>query len=269
MPTIAWGGDPDNTNGWISDNGNFVFTDGIAMPTARLDSTGGRPIYVGSIGTDYLLNGYTAINYLGNVIGGNIHFGQSGGVFRHMCVKNAGDRMYFGRNTANGAATMDAQGGSWGGGLCGYMNWAQVATAPSMVSAVPIGPGRMRVTFTGNGVDNGGSAITGWWLQYSRNSNFSAATTINSDGSTDISGLIPGVRYYFRAATRNGVSDIYGRASQFSGAISAVAIGGGRRHNGTSFVPLSIGRIAKSPTNFDELVIRRRFNGVSWVNITN
>lgn len=269
MPSIEWGGDPNSTSGWISDNGNFVYTDGIGMPTARLDSAGARPIFVGGVYTDYLSYGYTALNYQGSVFAGNGHFGSSGGSFRHMCVKNGGDRMYFGRNTGNGATVFDAQGGSWPGGLCGSLAWAQVATAPAMLDAVPTGPGKMRVTFTGAGVDNGGSAITGWWLQYANNPSFAGATLIASSGTSDITGLTPGVRYYFRAATRNGVSDAYGRASQFSAAISELAVGGGRRYSGASFVPLTTGKIAKSPTVFNDLIIRRRFNGVSFVDITN
>lgn len=269
MATHDWGGDPNNTNGYINTNGNFVYTDGIGMPTARLDSAGGRPIYIGGIGTDYLSNGYTALNYQGYVFQGNAHFASSGGSFRHMCVKNGGSQMNFGRNTGNGATTIDAAGGSWTGGLCGWLAWAQTATAPMMVSAAPSGPGKILVSFTGQYVDNGGSGITGWWLQYANNPGFAGATLIGSSGTSEISGLTPGVRYYFRAATRNGVSDMYGRASEFSSAISAMAIGGGRRFDGSAFQPLTTSKIAKSPTVFNDLTIRRQFNGVSFVDITN
>lgn len=57
-----------------------------------------------------------------------------------------------------------------------------------------------------SGTTDGGSAITGWEIQYAKNSAFTdTPKTVASNGLSTITGLIPGTTYYFRARGKNGV----------------------------------------------------------------
>jgi hypothetical protein len=63
----------------------------------------------------------------------------------------------------------------------------------------------MRYRFQSNG--DGGSPIQGWEFQYATNSSFSGATLVGSSGTTTLSNLLPGVKYYFRARGWNALGD--------------------------------------------------------------
>lgn len=73
-----------------------------------------------------------------------------------------------------------------------------VPPAPSPIGLDNITNTGMRYRFSSGG--NGGSSIIRWEVQYSKNSNFSGATTVSvSTGSYTASGLTPRTTYYFRA----------------------------------------------------------------------
>ena len=80
--------------------------------------------------------------------------------------------------------------------------------APSNVSGTPDQATRtsLRYQFSGNG--DGGSAITRWEAQYSKNSNFSGvAPIVTSSGTSVITGLDPRTRYYFRSRGVNAIGN--------------------------------------------------------------
>ncbi len=57
-----------------------------------------------------------------------------------------------------------------------------------------------------SGTTDGGSTITGWQLQVATNTAFTTdVVTLSSGGSTTVTGLKPGVMYYFRARGGNNV----------------------------------------------------------------
>ena len=82
---------------------------------------------------------------------------------------------------------------------------ATVPPAPSPIGIDQITNSSMRYRFSSNG--NGGSAITKYEVQYSRNSNFSSATTITSTGTSTVTGLLAKTTYYFRSRAVNAVGN--------------------------------------------------------------
>lgn len=70
--------------------------------------------------------------------------------------------------------------------------------------------------------NTGDSSITSYRLQYSKNSNFSGATTVTASSGAPISGLDQGSRYYFRVAAINGVASIWGTTSAWSSSNSII-----------------------------------------------
>lgn len=93
----------------------------------------------------------------------------------------------------------------------GYSGWSAVRSAKTL--AIPDAPAA--VTFTNikqSTVDaafkdnaNNGAAITARQIAYSLTNSVTGATIISSDGSTSISGLDAGNKYYFWARTFNSV----------------------------------------------------------------
>jgi hypothetical protein len=225
----------DNTSGHTSYPSSFVYTYGYSFPAGTIDSAGGRLVRFDGVNVEYASGAsgiYGAIrigatNYLtGSVIS------SSGGACGLVCGYSSGT-LYFGRRVAAGGTVVDAGDGStWGGMLCGGLNWSTVPPAPTMLGATPGPGGQMTVQFSGNG--NGGSAITGWVLQYATNSSFSGATTIASTG-TSVLTLAPGTQYWFRSAGRNSLSDAYSRYGPWSSAITATTLAGGLIFTGSTW----------------------------------
>jgi hypothetical protein len=81
--------------------------------------------------------------------------------------------------------------------------------APALVSVSEPSPTSLKYSFTGSGVDNGGSGITGWDAQWSTSSDFSTGNgpVTASSGTTVFTGLVPGTTHYFRARAKNGYGD--------------------------------------------------------------
>lgn len=129
----------------------------------------------------------------------------------HILTAAAGaDGSYFFSRTSTGpgAVIESGTGSSWPGTLAGAFSFQQCPAAPAMVSAVPSADGRSAtVSFRGS-ADTGDGAITGWRLARSRNAAFTQEVVIiNSSGTSVVSGLEPGVTYYWKAIGRNWASD--------------------------------------------------------------
>jgi hypothetical protein len=67
--------------------------------------------------------------------------------------------------------------------------------APVMIGLDQATPSSFRYRFS----SNGGGTASSWQVQYSLNSDYSSATTITSSGTSTISGLTAGAKYYVRA----------------------------------------------------------------------
>lgn len=119
-----------------------------------------------------------------------------------------------------------------------YRFW-ECPVAPRMLSVAPSADGTsavVRFTFDG---DQGGTAITRYRLQRATNSAFTQnVVTITSSGTSTITGLTPGTRYYYRALACNYVTDVAGKlGGPWASAINAVQPdpgGFGRIRSGSS-----------------------------------
>jgi hypothetical protein len=111
--------------------------------------------------------------------------------------------------TRPGDAMWDEQGFSTVGVFAGGFNFIHVPQAPNSPSVTPSTDGSSAaVSWTFSG-DNGGSAITGYRLQYNSNSAFTGqGSTIDVPGtSATVTGLTAGSTYFYRVTARNTVSD--------------------------------------------------------------
>lgn len=145
----------------------------------------------------------------------------AGSTFKYGVAANGG--MNFGRGSGGSGTYIGSNSGTtWGTSIAGQYLYAQAPAAPTNVGLDQITPTSIRYRFSGN--DNGGAGITGWKIQYSKNSNFSGATTINGTGTTTVSGLTPNTRYYFRSAGVNIVTSNQGTYGPWSSSINAVTL---------------------------------------------
>lgn len=113
--------------------------------------------------------------------------------------------------------------------------------------------------------DDGGAGIDGYQVQYSTASNFASATTINSGGTSTVTGLTPGTTYYFRSRAHNAVG-WGGWSSTSSGATLAVTA------PALTVTPLAIGSQTQitivAPSNLnppDTYILERRVQGSGTV----
>jgi hypothetical protein len=130
----------------------------------------------------YLVNGGTTDFYVS--MSGSIYFGKGGS-----------------------GSVVSGIGHTWAGTLGGGASYVQCPSQCGTPVVTPSEDGtQATVTFSGP-ADNGGTAITGYVLQRADNSSFTIGlSTISSSGSSLITGLTPGKRYYWRATAKNAVT---------------------------------------------------------------
>ncbi len=138
----------------------------------------------------------------------------------------------------------------------GYFEYCVAATAPTITSVTPGPGGAVDVQVITSG-DYGGLLTTGAVLQYATNSSFSGAGTIGvpSGGLCHLN-LTPGVTYWFRAASRNQLTDHYGRYGAWSAVKSATmqsSSGGRIKTSATAFTPITAKIKTGSPSVFANL----------------
>lgn len=129
----------------------------------------------------------------------------------HFGVTQPGGALYIGRgNEAGPIRRRDGEAQVWSESMVIQVTYAEVPLAPDTSLGVDQATATsLRFRFQSSG--DGGSAITGWKVQYSKSSDFSSdVTTIDSSGTSVVTGLDPDTTYYFRAAGRNAVSDANG-----------------------------------------------------------
>jgi len=279
MPTSA-------VNGHATPNASVGYTEGwvsqsIGIPVGRTAANGQGPILVtalqlyisgrgasrtvsvtlGSAGTGSFGVGSSSSAQQVN-LGISALFGNGGSATLQY---NFSGSCYFGRYTGAGG-TIAGAFGSFSGYLAGVMTYAEAPTAPTLVSVTKSGANAV-VTITGSS-DNGGSAITGYVIQYATNAGFTTGvgSKETTSGTTTITGLTPGVTYYFRVAARNAVTAAAGTTSTWSATGSLLMTTGGTVWNGTGWVPGTVqvwngtGWVAASG-----VVV---WNGTAWVNAT-
>lgn len=252
MGTYTWG-QPFNTNGY---NGYWpnpgVKTDGIGMPSFRMDRDGERPFYIGDIrpgyasgptsiwdGIYYAPPGYGQVQTEGNYV-----FPHSGGSFSYY-VRGSAGTLRFGRDETQGRTVQsENQAYAWGGTLAGAFDWAEVPESPSIT---PYLDGRTFKFSDWWVSDDGDTPVNALAREMSVNGGAYHAYTL---GWGDWVEGTPGNTYTFRFSARNAV----GWSLWAAAAPITVPYSGGRRMTGSSSsVPLTF---------------RRRFNGDTWVDLT-
>jgi len=130
---------------------------------------------------------------------------------------------FFGRNLGAGGSI---SGTSLTGQITFGYSYVQSPTAPGAPSLSSPSSGRIDVSW-GAPSDDGGAIVTGYRIQYSTSSNFSSPVNIDqgTSRSRTITGLTPGVRYYFRVAARNAVTNSANTTSVWSASRNIVVVG--------------------------------------------
>lgn len=129
----------------------------------------------------------------------------------HFGVTQPGGTLFVARgNEAGPIRRRDGEAQVWSESMVIQVTYAEVPPAPDTSLGVDQATATsLRFRFSSAG--DGGSAITGWKVQYSKDPTFATGvTTIDSSGTSVVTGLDPDTTYYFRAAGRNAVSDANG-----------------------------------------------------------
>lgn len=220
---------------------DYVYTDGIGLPTGRAMANGSRACLIQSVSAYASGRGgaravsisfgpRTTSAFTVGAAGSAANTGWrdisdwlvQGGTTRVQL--NFTGSTFFGRSSEG--LSRDSYGTAFGQ-LGGGYQWAQSPNNPTMENASPTGrDGVIHVNFRGAS-DDGGSPITGYRLQWSRSSTFGSNVTSldTASGVHDIDDLLAGDRYYFRVAAKNAVTAAAGTVGPWSNVISAVAPG--------------------------------------------
>ena len=238
-------------NGGSTPDVSTSFTDkwietasGVSLPTgARLAANGNRPVYVSSIRVYWA--GRSASRKLRVLVGGIstatvtvasagsaglssvLALGAlfpNGGVKTVRIDANPDGQFYFGRESGTGS--VDSYGTSYGQ-LSGTVEYFEVPTAPTSVTAVQAAlENAVNVSWTAPS-NNGGSAITSYQIEWSYNADFSGSTIIGT-GSTATSYKVTGLAYgstvYVKVAAINVVATAAGTTSVYSSSATGYVI---------------------------------------------
>jgi hypothetical protein len=103
-------------------------------------------------------------------------------------------------------------------------------SAPAQPTASNIGPTTATVTWSASGIDNGGSALTGYEVQRATNASFTGATQTGVGAGTlsiNYSGLTPGTDYWVRVRAVNAAGSGDWSPSRTFKTLSGVKVGDG------------------------------------------
>lgn len=91
------------------------------------------------------------------------------------------------------------------------VGYLYIPSPATITSVTPSTDGTSSVVVLGAPGDNGGTAITGYNIQRATDTGFTAnLATVSSSGTSTLTGLTPGTRYYYRVTPRNHVTDLAG-----------------------------------------------------------
>ncbi|MGV8851708.1 MAG: fibronectin type III domain-containing protein [Rhodoglobus sp.] len=135
----------------------------------------------------------------------------------------------FGRSSTSGAnGVFNSNGYGQSGILGGAYRYAQGPSAPTSVSVVSSVAGQATVSLAGP-ADNGGATVTSYVIQYSTSATFTGAASVSTTSSpTTITGLTPGLRYYFRVMALNAVTAAAGTWGTPSTAVNTLVLSGAK-----------------------------------------
>jgi hypothetical protein len=252
---------PDIAFGALENNASYVAnprSDGIALPVGRPMIGGSQACLITAIGAYVTGNSGAASGrlYLGSAYTPVFTVGQGAGQFTGLIGVESGWLVQGGttRITASfggslirfyrgGGGTVQGDGGfSRAGTLAGVYRYAMGPGTPRTLPATQIGPTTAMTNFTME-EDDGGSPITSYALQISRDPSF-ASDVYQMEvgtGQNRLTDLIPGATYYYRVAARNGVTAaVGGTAGLWSGVTAFRTLSGAYVGDGGSFTPAQI-----------------------------
>lgn len=134
-----------------------------------------------------------------------------------------------------------------------------VPSAPSAIAIQSINGLDITVSISGS-TSNGGSAITGYYMQYNNGGAWSSPALISGNSIT-YQNLTPGLFYTFRAYAVNEMGN-----SAFATSAQVFLSAGGRRWTGTAFTPTTTAKRFNG-SEWVNLTIGKRWDGSNWVNL--
>lgn len=230
------GSSPAKTTAFNLDANN-VYSDSLSMPTGRVCADGdgytlitGVRAYMAGRGasrTAYIKVGGTETS--GFTISAASSAGSTGTRSLTRLVTNGGNlrvelrangAYYFGRGN-NGSTVKPGDGYVWDGALSGYVVYVEAPTSPRSLAAAP-GTDTAALTWS-TPSDDGGTAVTGYRLEYDTDDAFGSPTVVNLGAVTShtVEDLTPGETYYFRLAAKNAVTAEASTWSVYSSTASA------------------------------------------------
>lgn len=286
MPDVGFGGNVGSAFTGFA----WVRSGGIGLPTGRAMSDGGTGAVIVGLGMYVAGNGGTRTIQLqiGSATTAGFNVGSAGhpvpftgyvgtnawavnGGAADVYIYMGGTSVNFGRSSTSGASnTVGSSGTTWSGTLGGAYRYVQGPTAPGIVSVTPNADGTAATVVLSGVADNGGSGVSGYRIQRATNAGFTTGlATVDSTGTTVMTGLTPGQTYYYRATARNGVTDTFGKlGGPWSGTFTRAQpdpAGFGRRYSGTVFQTVD-GKVRNpAGTAWVDLDGRRlAADGVTW-----
>lgn len=254
-----------NLNGASSPSRNS-YTDGYAkcgasVPTGRVTSGGKKPCYLLNVGL--WLAGYGAARTVsedfttgygtGSTSSHSIASDSSPNYVTHSIAAGSGwsnggsttfkitmsGTTYYGATDISGSASVTNPYDTFANRtITAKVSWAQAPVAPVMVSLTPGAGGQVTSVFSWTG-DNGGTAVTGYFLQIARDAAFTDLVFSDVVASgTNIHYLDPNQEYYYRAAADNAATTMAGEHSAWSNVMSVVTESTGVVWDGTAWVPV-------------------------------
>jgi hypothetical protein len=174
---------------------------------------------------------------------------------------------YFARDSSGAGNVVDSYGTPFPGSLSGYATYIQCPSAPRSLTVTPSSDGTSATIGFSAPTDDGGSALTGYKVQRSTASDFSTGlATVAATNGAVITGLTPGIRYYWRLTATNQVTELAGVVGgPYSSTVSAVQAdtGLGRIEVGGVFVPLD-GKIQSGGVMVPVSGKVRSADGTAW-----
>lgn len=149
----------------------------------------------------------------------------------------------------------------------GYGAWSTSATsagvpsAPSSISATRTA--RDVVIIVGSSATNGGSTITGYYVQYSSDAGSTWSTAqLLTGGTYTYVGLTAGLTYRFRSYATNAIG-----SSDYATSTDVFVPAGGKRFDGSGWNSTTIAKRYDGSAWVD-LTIAKRYNGSTWVDLS-
>jgi hypothetical protein len=143
--------------------------------------------------------------------------------------------------------------------------WSTTATSaglPSAPTSITATRTARNVTVTvGASASNGGSTITGYFVQYSTDGTTWSTAQATTGGSYTFTNLTAGLTYTFRAYATNAV----GNSAFVSAALFVPA--GGKRYDGTSWASTATAK-RYDGTSWVDLTTAKRYDGTAWVDLS-